>query len=48
MDTPTPDQNANAAYTPSGTTPTWIAFGLVSASYFVALLGLAAYCLVLP
>lgn len=33
---------------PAGDSPSWIAFGLVSASYFVIVLGVIAYCVVLP
>ena len=45
-----PESNAptEPAYTPSGNSPTWVAFALISGSYFAALIGLAAYCLVLP
>lgn len=44
----TPNSGQAAPYTPSGKSPNWLAIGLISSSYFVVLLGVVAYCLVLP
>ena len=32
----------------AGGPPGWLAFGVVTTSYFVTLLGVVAYCLALP
>ena len=38
------DQDTSTAAGPHG----WLAFGVVASSYFVVVLGVIAYCVVLP
>ena len=47
MDNETMVINDNSGSTQSGA-PEWVAFALVTSSYFVVLLGVVTYCLVLP
>lgn len=47
MNNQTPQTNELAADNDNGV-PGWIAFSLVTSSYFVVLFGVVTYCLVLP
>lgn len=48
MQNKTPNSSQTAPYTPSGKSPSWLAFALVSSSYFLVLGGAIALSLLLP
>ena len=55
MNRPTPISTAPSTATPndpapisSGKSPSWLAVGLISSSYFLTLLSVVAFCLVFP